>query len=188
MIKIILIFFLISLFAFVSNNSLALAQSSGDFYDVSRDGISDDLPLGIKAGSNSAVITHIPNNAHFLYVTGREEIIGKDVWVEVQYGHFIGWTTKHDLVPSKTQEFTLLSCLGTEPFWSLEIRSGIIILRDLDESETAFALSRVAASSNHTNRWMLEGTVQGRSKLAIALWKTDSCSDDMSVPSSGQPQ
>lgn len=100
--------------------------------------------------------------------------------MQLQYLQYTGWVNKHYLVPSTTAEFTTLNCLGTEPFWSLDVKSGKVVLRDIDESETYYALSGVNSSINHTNRWMLQGAARGTTDLIIALWKTGSCSDDMS--------
>jgi len=66
----------------------------------------------------------------------QEEQVGESTWVQLQYLQYTGWVDKHYLVSSKVREFTTLDCLGTEPFWSLDIKSGKVVLRDMDENET----------------------------------------------------
>jgi len=50
----------------------------------------------------------------------------------------------------------------------------------MDGNKTYYALSSDNSSINHTNRWMLQGSTRGTADLAITLWKTGSCSDDIS--------
>ena len=85
-----------------------------------------------------------------------------------------------------TAKFNTLKCIGTEPFWSLDLKGQDITLEDLDSARGSFKLSKAIASSNHTNRWFLtaDGSKQKGSKrkdsLSLALFKTNQCSDDMS--------
>jgi len=80
-----------------------------------------------------------------------------------------------------TAKFNELKCIGTEPFWSLDLKGQDITLEDLDSTQGKFKLTKATASSNHTNRWFLtaENTKQ-EEFLSIALFKTNQCSDDMS--------
>ena len=168
------------LLTLISANSAALAESTVSFYDITQVAADDTLSLRAQAGSRNPLLAKIPDDARFLMATGREQKLGKSTWLELNYGQHTGWVNKHYLTPSATKEFTTLTCLGTEPFWSLDVESVKITTRDIDENETTYALSSVSPSNNHTNRWMLQGTAQSANELNIALWKTNSCSDDMS--------
>ena len=85
-----------------------------------------------------------------------------------------------------TAKFNTLKCIGTEPFWSLDLKGQDITLEDLDSVRGSFKLSKAIASSNHTNRWFLTavGSKRKDSKradsLSLALFKTNQCSDGMS--------
>jgi uncharacterized membrane protein len=76
--------------------------------------------------------------------------------------------------------FSSLECVGTEPFWSLDLKGSVVIFEDLDSVHGEFELSKVITSSNHTNRWLLLARNSESSNMSIALNKTDQCSDDMS--------
>jgi len=180
MIKKISIYFLTPPLIIASTGSAVLAENTSAFYDIANVSAHDTLSLRTQAGGRSQLIATIPSNARFLNTTGKAEKRGKSTWVEIKYRQHTGWVNKHYLTPSTNEQFTPLACLGTEPFWSLDVESKKIIVRDIDENETTYALSNVSISNNHTNRWMLQGTTQGTNKLAITLWKTNSCSDGMS--------
>lgn len=80
-----------------------------------------------------------------------------------------------------TAKFNTLKCIGTEPFWSLDLKGQDIILKDLDSVRGSFKLSKAIASSNHRNRWFLTAESSKREdSLSLALFKTNQCSDDMS--------
>ena len=79
-----------------------------------------------------------------------------------------------------TAGFDTLNCLGSEPFWSLDVNRQKVTLEDLDSNQLNFQLITATTSSNHTNRWFLTAKNSKRDKLSIALIKTDRCSDDMS--------
>lgn len=80
-----------------------------------------------------------------------------------------------------TAKFNTLNCIGTEPFWSLDLKGSDIILEDLDSAQGNFKLTKATASSNHTNRWFLTAESAKRGDfLSIALSKTNQCSDGMS--------
>ncbi|WP_221075576.1 hypothetical protein [Agarivorans aestuarii] len=75
---------------------------------------------------------------------------------------------------------TQLQCLGTEPFWGLDVEDGVIKYSDIDDNITMFELKEKLASINHTNRWIIQGADSKEGKITISLNKTEQCSDDMS--------
>ncbi|RCU45698.1 hypothetical protein DU002_14660 [Corallincola holothuriorum] len=77
-------------------------------------------------------------------------------------------------------EFGPLKCLGTEPFWSLELKDRTIVLEDMDSVQGQFKLTKAITSSNHTNRWFLTATGADSASVSVALSKTNQCSDGMS--------
>lgn len=78
-------------------------------------------------------------------------------------------------------KFDTLNCIGTEPFWSLDLKDSTITFEDLDSIKTNFTLSKAEVSSNHTNRWFITAIgKKSEESLSISLIKTNMCSDDMS--------
>ncbi|MEE1675025.1 hypothetical protein SNR37_000347 [Agarivorans aestuarii] len=75
---------------------------------------------------------------------------------------------------------TDLSCLGSEPFWSLNAKGKHIEFSDINDQTIAFELSATLASLNHTNRWIIQGDGSQADTITISLSKTEQCSDDMS--------
>lgn len=66
----------------------------------------------------------IPANAKSIFGTGRSKLVGGQRWREIMFGSILGWVNAKYIseVPSEvplSQE--TLSCLGTEPFWSLTL-------------------------------------------------------------------
>ncbi|MDJ0871194.1 MAG: hypothetical protein QNJ87_05455 [Gammaproteobacteria bacterium] len=72
-----------------------------------------------------------------------------------------------------------LKCIGTEPFWSLEVDSRVRFAR-LGESPSTLSGSPSTLSSNHTNVWFLEAQGERGELVPLFLRRTDQCSDDMS--------
>ncbi|MGF1727154.1 hypothetical protein [Photobacterium nomapromontoriensis] len=82
---------------------------------------------------------------------------------------------------SHNTQFNTLHCLGTEPFWSIDLQENDIRLEDLNMTEQHFKLTQVIMSSNHTNKWFLTAKSKNQNDLlTISLSKTGQCSDDMS--------
>ena len=79
-----------------------------------------------------------------------------------------------------TESFSILKCLGSEPFWSLDVNQQKVTLEDLGSNQLNFQLTTATTSSNHTNRWFLTASNYKKDNLSIALIKTNQCSDDMS--------
>lgn len=79
-----------------------------------------------------------------------------------------------------TASFSTLKCLGSEPFWSLDVNRQKVTLEDLSSNQLSFQLTKATTSINHTNRWFLTANNSKKDNLSIALIKTNQCSDDMS--------
>jgi len=82
---------------------------------------------------------------------------------------------------NSTKKFDTLNCIGTEPFWSLDLKDSTVIFEDIDSIKTNFKLEKAEVSRNHTNRWFITATAnKPEESLSISLIKTNMCSDDMS--------
>ncbi|UAB73041.1 hypothetical protein INR79_27805 [Vibrio sp. SCSIO 43132] len=74
-----------------------------------------------------------------------------------------------------------LQCLGTEPFWSLNVNQDSVIFEDLEENREEFSIKNIVQSNNHINRWFITFTSESKPTTKLmALHRTGSCSDDMS--------
>ena len=82
---------------------------------------------------------------------------------------------------TSSTKFETLKCIGTEPFWSLDLKDSTVNFEDIDSTKTNFKLAKAEVSSNHTNRWFITATGnKPEESLSMSLIKTNMCSDDMS--------
>jgi len=86
-----------------------------------------------------------------------------------------------ELKPSSPVKFETLKCLGTEPFWSIDVKDNNLSMEDLNGTVKNFTLNAAIQSDNHNNRWFLKANDnKDNSPVILALTKSDQCSDDMS--------
>ena len=166
--------FLTALLTAISCHGQTENKRNTGFYDLVNIASNDSLSVRAGAGTSHDVIAKIPAGTKFISSNGKQQTVGKSTWLNVHYGQREGWVNKRYLQASQLQ------CLGTEPFWSVELKQGVISFRDLDEVTTTFALTSATLSANHTNQWMLTTQSSSSSKLTAALLETKQCSDSMS--------
>lgn len=151
------------------------------FYDVANVKKNDTLTLREKPTYKSKKMGLIPHNYKFLVATGSQELIGKRVWLELNYNGVTGWVNSKYLKKSNGVSFKEeLKCLGTEPFWSVDINKGELIFKDLGENATEFLVSNIDISDSHTNKWYLSASSISKGFIRAFLLQTGNCSDDMS--------
>ncbi|MGF1689173.1 hypothetical protein L4C36_21305 [Photobacterium japonica] len=74
-----------------------------------------------------------------------------------------------------------LSCLGTEPFWGIDVKGKALIFSDLGGEQTLFNINFYSSSINHTNRWVMQAiNKDAEQPISLALYETGECTDDMS--------
>jgi uncharacterized membrane protein len=83
-------------------------------------------------------------------------------------------------VKTAPEQLDVLACLGTEPYWSLELNEGNVIYKDLEENTTHYEINNIFPSQNHNNRWFVIAMEASQSPLYMTLNKSNQCSDDMS--------
>ena len=153
---------------------------SKEFYDVYRVKKGDTLNLREKIGYNSKIIEKIPYDYKFIVTAGNKKKIGNSIWIELKYKNKIGWANSYYLKQSQGILFEEnLFCLGTEPFWSIDIREGDLSFNDLGEEKSEFLITNINLSKNHTNKWEIIAESK-KGKINAILMHTEKCSDDMS--------
>lgn len=73
-----------------------------------------------------------------------------------------------------------LFCVFTEPFYSVDIKNGKLIFRDMSEKTIPFIVTKIQQSLNHTNIWVLNAKSSKDGNVMMFIQETNSCSDDMS--------
>ncbi|GHA42324.1 hypothetical protein GCM10007086_14890 [Photobacterium aphoticum] len=74
-----------------------------------------------------------------------------------------------------------LRCLGTEPFWGIDVKGKALIFSDLSGEETLYNINFYSSSINHTNRWVMQAiNKEAESPISLALHQTNQCTDGMS--------
>jgi uncharacterized membrane protein len=74
----------------------------------------------------------------------------------------------------------ILFCVFTEPYYSVDIKNGELLFRDMNEKTIPFIVTKIQQSSNHTNIWVLNAKSIKYGNVMMFIQETNSCSDDMS--------
>ena len=160
--------------------SYAYTADAYQFYKVVHVNKGDFLAMRQQPDTGSNEMARIPYNAEGIYSSGQIEKKGQSTWVAVIFGGQRGWVNNHYLgtangVPFKEE----LSCVFTEPFYSIDTQAGILILKDMGNTATPFVITGVHPSANHTNAWVLNAR-SSKDGHAIMFIQKVKCSDDMS--------
>jgi len=176
-IKVILFCILTALISVVVSN-----MSFGDvFYDVTNVQSGDTLTLRELPDFKSKKLSQIPHNQRFIIATGNQKKIKRNTWIELKYNEVVGWVNGRYLKKTQGASFTEnLKCLGTEPYWSVDIKDGILVFRDLGNKASEYLVQEIDGSDNHNNKWYLSAISSKNSSIKIFLSLTNKCSDDMS--------
>jgi uncharacterized membrane protein len=154
---------------------LALGAAEAATFQVVNVRRGDTLKLRAAPDQRAAAVGDLPPNSAGIAVVAVDTK-GSD-WVKVSKGRLNGWVNARFLgydngMPAR------LSCLGTEPFWGIEIGPGNVAMdfRAMDESKPQrAAFADPVLSRGHGWPWMLR--LSGGDFLIVDKRE---CSDDMS--------
>lgn len=154
--------------------------TANEFYRVSNVQKNDSLSMRKLPSAKSIELANIPYNTVAISGTGRKNNAGKSIWVEVYFDGQKGWVNKSYLTRTEGVSFKeKLFCVYTEPFYSIDVISGELILRDMSENETHFIVTDIHQSLNHTNEWVVSAK-SSKDGNVIMFVQEGNCSDDMS--------
>jgi uncharacterized membrane protein len=157
----------------------AMAQTLPSLHEVT--GVSADDVLNIREEPSGAadILGALAHNATDIEVV-RENDSG--TWGLVNSGEMSGWVAMRYLKPLETGDYILsrrLTCLGTEPFWSLRITQGATaVMSTPDGPEIQFTAGLVQSAIARFGRYSLRGG--GGDGTFTAVIRAEYCADGMS--------
>ncbi len=133
--------------------------------------------------NEAAKVNNSPSQARFLYSSGDLLEKNGERWQAIGDLTVVGegnaWLNRQHLIPATLADFPALRCSGTEPYWRLSLKDGLLT-HDFVNWQSPYALTKVLESVNHNNQWWLKGERSSLPELNIMLKKSLQCSDDMS--------
>lgn len=157
----------------------ASAQDLPTLHDVT--GVAADDVLNIRAEPSAAadLVGTLAHNARNVELI-RKNLSGK--WGLVNTGESSGWVATRYLAPQDSGDYILsrrLTCLGTEPFWSLNItQGGTANLSTPDGAPMQFNAGLVQSAIARLGRFSVRGGSDSGSFTAVI--RAESCADGMS--------
>lgn len=145
---------------------------------------SDTLNIRKTPSPSAEVLGKIPASEEKVACVGPHHVTGASRWMRVSYQGTQGWVNQRYLKFSgKARALEKsLECVGTEPFWSLQIDpSGLSTFEAMGASPKALLLKDKQQAVGRLDVWRL--TFHGKDPelpSSLFLAKSDGCSDDMS--------
>ncbi|MCK5813338.1 MAG: hypothetical protein KAH03_03730 [Cocleimonas sp.] len=114
---------------------MAKIQAKPEQMEVTKVAVGDHLNMRTGSNASYSITSRLPYNAKGIQVLRwAEEYTGSSLWVKVAWQGRQGWVNSHYLraynKPSIHQK--LFSCIGTEPFWNMNIYANKVDVNTLD--------------------------------------------------------
>lgn len=147
-------------------------------YEVTGVAANDSLNIRADANASSRIIGKIPFDGKGIVRLPDSEKSGN--WCKIKYGSIAGWVHCRFLAQEGNAAFKeQLTCIGTEPFWSMELHKEKLILSNPMDEKREYKVKKFQQSMNNTNQWFVEAEKSTGEKVTFYLIEA-SCSDDMS--------
>ncbi len=158
----------------------AWSQALPALFDVTNVAEDDVLNIRQEPTTSSSIIgklSHTDRNIEVVEFDASEE------WGRVNTGEMSGWVSLRFLNrrPGQVEDELPrpLICIGTEPFWSLQIDEGETAeLSRPGETPVGIQMLEPVTASNRTDRYAIFG--QGGDRVYTFIFHRDACSDEMS--------
>ena len=157
--------------------SIAQAASPGT-YDVTGVAANDVLNVRTQPTTSSAITGVLAPDAVGVEVL---EISGNGRWGRISHPDAAGWASLRFLEPRASAHGEMpesFECSGTEPFWSLAIRSDKLALSEMSGPGYAGPAGNRTMAAGRTDRLSIRGFSDGQNLTAVIARQT--CSDGMS--------
>ena len=175
----------------VLSSVLGVPSVRAQTYVVTEVSRGDSLNLRAEPSASAEIVGTIPHDGVGVRWVGGLEQVGRSLWREIEYAGARGWVNDRYLAPAPQQAAGAepaspfgedLACVGTEPFWSLDVANGEVAFGlQGDEDTPRYTLMSSLVSLNHNNVWFLEAQDDGAGgSLLAVIERTEACSDDMS--------
>lgn len=156
------------------------AQSLPALYDVTGVASNDVLNVRDAPSGQGTILGALAYNQTNVEVVERS---ANGNWGRVNINEGSGWVSLNYMQAQGGTSYALtrvLSCSGTEPFWSLSVTQGQTAqLRTPDGAPVTYNVGLLNGVWGRPDRWVLSGTAGGNMSLT-AVARRQSCSDGMS--------
>jgi hypothetical protein len=146
-------------------------------HDVTGVAADDELNIRERPDAASPVVGQLAPDATVEVIRPNERL----TWGLVNAGERSGWVSLRYLARRPGQwdgAFPEIgSCLGTEPFWSI-VRAGDAITFSTPDASDRMTITTRSGSANRRDRFHM--IAEGAGGTAVALLRTEACSDGMS--------
>ena len=146
-------------------------------HDVTGVAADDVLNIRERPDAASPVVGQLAPDATVEVIRANERL----TWGLVNAGERPGWVSLRYLARRPGQwdgAFPeIASCVGTEPFWSLQ-REGDAIAFSTPDSASGYMITARSGSANRRDRFHI--IAEGAVGTAVAILRTEACSDGMS--------
>ncbi len=155
-------------------------------YQVHRVSANDVLNLRAGPGVRHKIITQLPANGRGVVAMGEEQIVGRSTWIKIAWAGKQGWVNKRYLQAIRlgangrpVGADVMLKCLGTEPFWKLDIseRKMTVAMPHGPKYEVAVDFRQQSANNRSI---AVVAAHRGNAQTTAFLQKVERCSDGMS--------
>ncbi|MDH5409385.1 MAG: SH3 domain-containing protein [Gammaproteobacteria bacterium] len=152
-------------------------------YEVINVEQNDTLNMRADASPRAKLVKRIPYNAKNVEFLGQTKDIKSSIWFKIRYDNAEGWVNSRYLqqhVKTRTAKLDdKLSCIGTEPAWSLDRADKLIKFSMYYEAADSFTVQKITKATNQQNQWKIVAS-GAKHSLDLALTETSRCSDEMS--------
>jgi uncharacterized membrane protein len=164
------------------------SQAEEVLFQVVRVEPNDVLNVRAEPRSTANKVGTLPFDGRDIQWTGATHMVGLAQWKEIRIGQTTGWVNAQYLTIQETINYSAttlfrepLSCIGTEPFWGLQLQDSIGEVDTLEGDIIAINFHSAARAGGGAPIWSLRGETKVTQSSAIAiLERTNSCSDGMS--------
>jgi uncharacterized membrane protein len=158
------------------------AQAKPEQMDVIKVATGDHLNMRSGPNVSYAVTSSLPYNAKKVRVLRwAEEYTGNSLWVKVAWQGRQGWVNSRFLqgYDKPTSHQKLFSCVGTEPFWNVNIYKNKVTVNTLNGVKfTASVVFHGRAMNSPVGTTITNAVSVGRS--VVVMTEKQHCNDGMS--------
>ena len=151
------------------------ALATPTLYDVTGVSANDVLNIRAEPSARARIVGTLPANARGLEVVDT----GPNGWLRIYDGTRTGWVNGRYLVRAAAVAAPQLTCLGTEPFWSLTRFDNTLTYDTPEAAPRALTLRAGLTDGLNPVRTQAMIAGDGRGRLTAVL-RSEQCSDGMS--------
>lgn len=171
--------------SFLAHTGARAQDAESGFYQVSGVATDDALNIRAEPSAGAKIVGTLAPGARPVEVL-EVTVERGSAWGRVLGEDDDGWVAMRFLAPYEPEKFAGtdvpvgMQCLGTEPFWSLALKSGDTVeFSSSDTEPTMLAVTKGVAAVARNHRFFFIAEDSGR-RLTVSIGRNETCSDGMS--------